>query len=379
MATLTGMHYPTPGTEQDSLRMNEPTMSLTDRAMRWFLESGIQQPSGGVARYYHAGTRQFHAVSTEITGYAAATLVYLHRLTGDAGCLEAAVRAGRFLTRVAWDPSLGTIPYECRPENDSRRPPAYFFDAGIIARGLLALSRITGDQEFLATAAACGRSMAQDFRGPSGYHAILSLPDKQPLAGDGRWSRGPGCYQLKSAMSWLEFGEERYTCLYESVLAGALRTHSSFLEAEPDRERVMDRLHAYCYFLEGLLPRATRSDCAPVLGAGIARAGELLREIAPTFERSDVYAQLLRLRIYADALRVAPLDAGLAEEEAAKLRAFQFGDPDPRLHGAIAFGRRASERAPFANPVSTAFALQALEMWQRHQQSAFRADTLDLI
>jgi hypothetical protein len=141
----------------------------------------------------------------------------------------------------------------------------------------------------------------------------------------------------------------------------------------------MDRLHAYCYFLEGLLPRAARSDCAPVLRAGIARVGELLREIAPAFERSDVSAQLLRLRIYAAALRVAPMDTALAEEEAAKLRAFQFGDPDPRLHGAIAFGRRASELAPFANPVSTAFSLQALEMWQRHQEGAFRADTLDLI
>ncbi len=99
-------------------------MGLTDRAVHWFLKSGILQPSGGVARYYHAGTRTFHAVSTEITGYVAATLAYLHRLTGETDCLEAAVRAGRFLTRVAWDPALGTIPYECRPENDSRRPPS---------------------------------------------------------------------------------------------------------------------------------------------------------------------------------------------------------------------------------------------------------------
>jgi hypothetical protein len=280
---------------------------------------------------------------------------------------------------MAWQPALGTIPYEYRPENESLRPPAYFFDAGIIARGLMALSRATGDKEFLDVAAACGRSMAEDFRGPSGYHAVLSLPDKRPLPGDGRWSRGPGCYQLKSAMAWLEFGEEPYTHLYESVLADSLCTHSSFLQTEPERERVMDRLHAYCYFLEGLLPRATRSDCAPVLCEGIARVGELLREIAPAFERSDVCAQLLRLRIYAAALKVAPLDARLAEEEAAKLRACQFGAPDPRLYGAIAFGRRASELAPFANPVSTAFSLQALEMWQRHQQGAFRADTLDLI
>jgi hypothetical protein len=373
------MHNPAPEAKLTSPRVTEPTSGLTHRAARWFLKSGIQQPSGGVARYYRTDTRKLQAVSTEITGYAAATLAYLYRLTGDAGCREAAVRAGRFLTRVAWDPALGTVPFECRPENGSRRAPAYFFDAGIIARGLMALWRATGEAEFLETATACARSMADDFRGPSGYHAALSLPEKQPLAADGRWSRQPGCYQLKPAMAWLETGAGRYTRLYEMALAGCLTTHSAFLDAEPDPERVMDRLHAYCYFLEGLLPRATQPNCAPVLRDGILRAGGLLREIGPSFERSDVCAQLLRLRIYAAALGVAPLDTNLAEEEAAKIWGYQLDDPDPRVHGAFSFGRRASEPAPFANPASTAFSVQALEMWRQHQKGEFQPDVLELI
>jgi hypothetical protein len=373
------MHNPAPGANHTSLRIDEPTLNWTDRAAGWFLESGIQRPSGGVARYYRADARTFQAVSTEITGYAAATLAYLHTLTGDARCLEAAVRAGRFLTRVAWDPALGTIPFECQPQDDSRRALAYFFDAGITARGLAALWRATGEAEFLETGRACLRSMAEDFRGPSGYHAALSLPGKQPLAGDGRWSREAGCYQLKSAMAWLELGDARYTDLYESVLADSLRSHSSFLEAEPERERLMDRLHAYCYFLEGLLPRASRADCAAALRDGIVRVGGLLRDIGPVFERSDVCAQLLRLRIHAAALKIAPLDVKLAEQEAAKVRAYQFDDPDPRLHGAFSFGRRGSELTPFANPASTAFCLQAIEMWRQHQKGDFRASTLGLI
>ena len=58
----------------------------------------------------------------------------------------------------------------------------------------------------------------------------------------------------------------------------------------------MDRLHAYCYFLEALLFTA---DNREALASGIEHAGRLLREIAPSFERSDVNAQLLRVRLVA--------------------------------------------------------------------------------
>ena len=221
--------------------------------------------------------------------------------------------------------------------------------------------------------------MARDFAGPSSYHPVLALPGKQPLPGDGRWSREPGCYQLKAAMAWLETGDEELTGLYEAALAGFLPAHASFLDTEPDTERVMDRLHAYCYFLEGLLPRAARPDCTAALREGILRVRRLLEEIAPRFERSDVCAQLLRIRLYAAALGVVQLDAPAAEDEAARIQAYRYNDPSARLDGAFCFGRRGSELTPFANPVSTAFCVQALEMWRQYQNGEFRADPLDLI
>ena len=52
--------------------------SHLSRAGEWFLRSGIQQPNGGVARYYRTDLERNHAVSTEITGYAASAFVYLH-------------------------------------------------------------------------------------------------------------------------------------------------------------------------------------------------------------------------------------------------------------------------------------------------------------
>lgn len=357
-------------------RASEPYSLVTDRALRWFLESGIQAPLGGVSRYFRVDTRQMRAASTEITGYAASALVFLHDLTGDSRALDAALRAGRFLTRVAWEPALAIIPFELDP---AVPPPAYFFDAGIIARGLLALWRSTGDTEFRDIAIACARSMATDFRGPSCYYPVLALPGKQPLPGDGLWSREPGCYQLKAALAWLETEDEELIGLYETALAGFLPTHASFLEAEPDPERVMDRLHAYCYFLEGLLPRAARPDCAAALRDGIRRVRRLLEEIAPRFERSDVCAQLLRIRLYAAAWGAVPLDAPAAEDEAARILAFQYHDPAPSLNGAFCFGRRGGQLTPFANPVSTAFCLQALELWRQYQSGPFRPNPSNLI
>jgi hypothetical protein len=355
---------------------SEPYSLVTDRALGWFLESGIQDPQGGVSRYFCVDTRQMRPASTEITGYAAAALVLLHQLTGDSRALDAAVRAGRFLTRVAWNPALAMIPFELDPAAPS---PAYFFDAGIIARGLFALWRATGDTEFRDIAVACARSMARDFRGPSGYHPVLALPGRQPLPGVGGWSREPGCYQLKAAMAWLETGDEEFVSLYEAALAGFLPAHAAFLDSEPDTERVMDRLHAYCYFLEALLPRAARPDCAATLRDGILRVRRLLEEIAPRFERSDVCAQLLRIRLYAAALGAAPLDAPAAEDEAARILAYQYRDPAPGLDGAFCFGRRGSQWTPFANPVSTAFCVQALEMWRQYRNGEFRADPRELI
>ena len=108
-----------------------------------------------------------------------------------------------------------------------------------------------------------GESMARDFVSSDGeIHPILALPGKSPVERDPtRWSRSPGCYQLKSAMAWFELAEAtgvaEFRACYERALERALRQYPGFLPGHPDPEKVMDRLHAFCYFLEGLLPRAT--------------------------------------------------------------------------------------------------------------------------
>jgi hypothetical protein len=213
------------------------------------------------------------------------------------------------------------------------------------------------------------------------FHPIISLPEKQAIPYEPRWSRTPGCFQLKAALAWLEIGDKHAIKLFESVLAYSLATHSCFLPSDLDRELVMDRLHAYCYFLEGLLAVPDREDVRLALREGVARAGALFREIAPQFARSDVAAQILRVRLIAHHLGALPLDASAAREEAVHVRAFQAGpdEADLRLRGGFFFGSKKGALLPFSNPVSTAFCLQALELWKQHEADRWCFDLSQLI
>jgi len=142
---------------------------------------------------------------------------------------------------------------------------------------------------------------------------------------------------------------------------------------------VMDRLHAHCYFLEALLPVADREECRKALGEGIQQASALLREISPEFERSDVCAQLLRVRLIAHHLQAVPLNFHEAREEAERTASYQSYDSDPRLKGGFWFGRKHGAILPYMNPVSTAFAMQALTLWQMHLADEWRFEFPNLI
>jgi hypothetical protein len=333
-----------------------------ERAGRWFLESGIQESSGGVARYHRSDLGANAPVSNEITGYAVSALVYLYEQTEREAYRNSALRAARFLTRTAWDDANSTFPFE--PGSNL----GYFFDTGIIVRGLLAAYRMSGEDEFLERAHQAALSLAFDFLGEGMFHPVIELPEKQPLPHEPRWSRSPGCYQLKSALAWHDLGDEHAMKLFEAVLAYSLGTHELFLANEKSQEKIMDRLHAYCYFLEALLAVSNRAEVREALGSGITCVARRLRETAPLFERSDVSAQLLRVRLIAHHQGAVELDLSAAEEEASRLVAFQAVEKEQRLDGGFWFGSKGGQILPYSNPVSTAFGMQALKLWGDHQK-----------
>jgi hypothetical protein len=341
--------------------------AILDQGAKWLLHSGIQEPSGGVARYHFTDRNQNARISTEITGYFISSALDLHSRLGDARLLDAALRAGVFLAEKAWNAELAVMPFEWSAAEPLPEHASYFFDNGIIVRALLRLWRATGEARFLDCAIGCGESMRRDFVNPADIHPILSLPSKQPTPRDARWSRQSDCYQLKSALGWHHLaeatGDPAWLAPFDSAFQRALSSHAAFPEAEPG-VRVMDRLHSYGYFLEACLSRASDPAVAAALRDGIARAASLLRRVRPEFERSDVPAQILRARLWADAAGVLALDEYAAAEEASWAAAHQMAGAAANIDGGFCFGRRSGEPTPFVNPVSTAFCLQALALWQ---------------
>jgi hypothetical protein len=306
--------------------------------------------------------------------------LFLHGCSEEEEYFRRAQAAARFLCDQAWDGNA--LPFETGSSDGSF---SYFFDCGIVVRGLVAAWHAIRDPEILRVAAALGHAMAEDFAaGGPVYHPVLALPEKKAVAYDPlRWSRAPGCYQLKSALAWWDLGQAtsdaRFYALYDRALETALQEYGGFLPGHPDRLKVVDRLHAFLYFLEGLLPRAAEKCCAAALCHGIKLVAHYLAETAPEFERSDVYAQLLRIRVYADWCGVVPMDVQAALQEASLLSEFQIVSTDPRTDGGFYFGRRGAEWLPHINPVSTGFALQALALWDRHQSGGGPTDVRQLI
>jgi hypothetical protein len=356
-----------------NLELESNVEHILDRAGTWFLQSGIQGENGGVARYYRADARANASVSNEITGYACSALAYLHERTGDNSYLEAGLDAAQYLVERAWQAEHSTFPFE--PGSDL----AYFFDIGIICRGLMALWKNLGRDEFRARAHEGALSLGFDFLGEGVFHPVIRLPEKEPLPLEPRWSRQPGCYQLKSALIWREIGDAHGARMFDVALAMALATHKSFLDEPCDREKLMDRLHAYCYFLEALLAATEYREAREALAWGIARVAALLRKIAPVFERSDVNAQLLRVRLFAHYAGVVRIDERAACAEAQGTAGFQDISNASRLAGGFWFGRKGIDVVPYSNPVSTAFCMQALALWDDHKRGRWNAQLSQLI
>ncbi len=113
-----------------------------ERAGSWFLQSGIQEPSGGVARYYRTDSSRTRPSQMKLLAMRRAHCLPVARMLEGARSTTAMRRyaAGNYLTDQAWDSSSNAFPFE------PNLSLTYFFDTGIIVRGLLTASRRTGSR-----------------------------------------------------------------------------------------------------------------------------------------------------------------------------------------------------------------------------------------
>lgn len=366
------------GAAAGKIQMN----SSAEAAIQWLLSSGIQQPSGGVARYYRADTRSYRDVSTELTGYFLSAVV---RQGPESALPHQALHAGRFLIGEGFDRHSELFPFELSASPGGGPRLAYFFDCGIIIRGLARLWERTNEPDFLDAAERCGLALTSRMKRVDGsFFPLFNLNTGEPFEGADRWSLRSGVYQLKVALALRELhvitGLGEFDACLGDLKRWCLERHEAFLPGHESPDGVMDRMHAYCYFLEGLLPSAgLESESNRALRFGILKLENLVREIGPGFLRSDVVAQLLRLRLFADKLGVMELDYRQAEDEAAVVRAFQQAQADPATQGGFAFARRCGGLVPHINPASTIFCLQALDMWDQTMDGCLTTTWRELI
>lgn len=359
-----------------------PMNSSVEAALGWLLNSGIQQPNGGVARYYRADTHAYRDVSTELTGYFLSAVIRPGR---DNALPEQALGAGRFLIGQGFDAQSELFPFELSTPADSGPRLAYFFDCGIIIRGLVRLWERTNESAFLDAAERCGLALVSRMRRVDGaFFPLFNLDTGEPFEGADRWSLRSGVYHLKVGLAFRELsvitGLGEFDACLGDLKRWCLERHEAFLPGHDNSDGVMDRMHAYCYFLEGLLPYAgLEAASSRALQFGILKLENLVRELGPGFLRSDVVAQLLRLRLFAEKFGVMELDRRQAEEEAAIVRGFQQEAADPAIQGGFAFARRAGQTVPHVNPASTIFALQALDMWDQTKDGCLTTTWRELV
>lgn len=345
--------------------------------LRWLLTSGIQDESGGVARYYQTDDRSYRNISTVTTGYYISAMLKANE-NGETEPLDRALKSGRFLVERAFDPNIELFPVEIAADGESSTLEARFIDCCIAARALLHLYQATGEHVFLDRAERCGVALRTRMSRVDGsFFPLLDLRSGKPGAGTDSWSVEAEVYQLKSSLAFLELsdatGNREFNTSTELMLNWCLKTHEGFVRGDDAPEKVMDRLHAYSYFLEGLLPVASENmKASNALQRGILEVENRMREVAGNYQRCDVVAQLLRLRLYADRIGIMELDAGEAEKEALLIEQFQHQSTDPKVDGGFAFARHGSQFTPHVNPATTAVAVQALAMWEQAEDGAFR-------
>ena len=151
---------------------------------------------------------------------------------------------------------------------------------------------------------------------------------------------------------------------YESALEAALNNDREFLPGDAERLRVMDRLHAYSYFLEGLLPVLDRPECATAFRNGVDRAGRYLREIAPVIRAFGCLRAGASGPAAGDALGALPLDLSAARMRPSRRPVSKSTIKRSTHQRRIPVRPQKGRKLPFANPVSTAFCVQALALWE---------------
>ena len=173
--------------------------SCIHSAWSWLSRSGIQNESGGVARFYSADVQEYRGISTQSTAFFISTFLRLGDHSQDFAPQEA-LQAGGFLLDRAFHRSKELFAHEVYDEGRSPSARAYFFDCSIIIRSLVDLWRATEEAVYLECAERCGFALQNLMSRMDGsFFPVYDFSRDQAIDDGETWSTQPEVYQLKAS------------------------------------------------------------------------------------------------------------------------------------------------------------------------------------
>jgi len=349
--------------------------------VRWLGYSGIQTPSGAVADFYHVENRVYSETSTLSSAYLLDALLKLVEMEDEVP--DFVTVTAEYLMNQKRDEETQFF-VSSDPIGDYG-PLASLFDCGVVMQALAGLSELSRNYEFVTAAERCGTAfLTRMSRVDGSFFPVYDLASKEALEITGDWKTEAGVHLLKSANA-ARFvhdltGNGDLRDIAGFMVRWAVRDHEGFLDVDEPAAKMTERMHGYCCFLDGLLPTASRDLMVmQTLQGGFLDVEERTAALASTYERCEVTAQMLRLRLFCDLMGIVELDQTAAEQEAESLLSFQIYSDDPAANGGFSPAKIDGVRVPIVATRATAYASQALEMWSDQADCAFSGDWKDLI
>lgn len=229
---------------------------------------------------------------------------------------------------------------------------SYFFDCGIVVRGLVAAGKVFQNQEYIELAYKIAESMLE-FQSGTTYTAILKKEPHETVEQaipvhfyPKRWSNSFWSHQLKAALAWYLFPAlAHHYYRAAGMFEGPPNKVSNSVPSHVDE---MDLLHPQAYYCEAMI--LTDRGYFPHT---ISLDEQICLQLDTQWLRCDALAQFIRLSILVGGPEaVEPIYHWLLE----------FQHEDGGFH--FSHNRVAKALSPDISVHATIFAVQALVMYQ---------------
>jgi methionyl-tRNA formyltransferase len=359
------------------------------KAMGWFLNSGIQNPTGakdvdgkdvggGFNAWFNPTSKKFSYIYTEISGYAITTLVYFFKEFKEQIFLDKAKHVGDWLLSIQ-DVS-GAFPTAFYFDNKENKPKEFVtFDIGMVLNGLVNLFRETNEEKYLNSAKKTADWLLKYIKEDG---SIAAMVDYEGNAKDYdlTWSTQSGSFHSKIGIGLLNLfditKEQRYKEAAVGLCNFALTKQKKDGQFLTYGKLLGTNLHPHSYSAEGLFVAGKYLNNEIFFKASQKATEWAVMNtkdgVAPRLKHDDTFNYNERVDILAQVYRLSRIFS-LENMETAKLLnkiiSYQSTESDNRCYGGFIFGKSSSgEKLPHVNAWVSMFASQAIILSKKSKE-----------